>query len=247
MAEIVVEPPEYYPIVDKFFATPLVEGLQVLGVDVIGIKAGVQTRANKILLGFIIETGSSPAIGALDVDSIVSSLLEKLAKEATYTWKKLQDVSFEVVGFKVYTSRRRGREEKTSLVVNSPEDLRRGLERLGKGLMIYLKERRAIFSTIVIKAPMDGRPVINVTLLLREVMNPLEKQRLQRELSHKVESFLRTLSLDYLRFQVSVLDPEDEKISLLLREKEKAEKMVDNIAEKKELKELMRILGKKTP
>lgn len=247
MVRLTVEPPEYYPVVDKFFANGLVEALEALGVEVTDIKAGVKAIENQIRIGFIIEVVKPEAFSISELEAIISTVLEKLSEEATKSMGRFYNATFEVAGFKVIKSKKSPGNNEIRVIVNSPDDLRRNLERLGKGLAIYLKDRGIDFSTLVINVPKDGRPRAITTVLLRRPMHPLEKERISESILEKTRSYLRTLNLEYLGTEVKVLDPTDKKVSLMLKEKNRAEKIASDITQDETVKEILEVFGREPP
>lgn len=242
MVKLTVEPPEYYPLVDKFFADGLVEALEALGIDVTDIKAGVKSTNTRIRIGFLIELVRPDAFSVAELETIISALLEKLADEATRSVGKFYNASFEVVGFKIVESRHSKRKGDVKLVVNAPEDVRRNLERVGKGLMIYLKDRGVEFSSLVINVPQDGRPRALISLLLKRPTHPLEKERLASSITEKTHSYLRTLSLEYFDVEVNVSDPNDTKAFFVGKENENAKNIAEGAGDARDEKSIREIL-----
>ncbi len=247
MVKLTVEPPEYYPVVDKFFADGLVEALEALGIEIMDIKAGVKPLKDRIRIGFLIELTKPEAFSRTELETIVSAVLEKLAEDATRSMGKFYNAVFEIAGFKIVESHRSRKNRETKLVVNAPEDVRRNLERLGKGLAIYLKDRGIDFSTLVINVPKDGRPRAVVTLLLKRPTHPLEKERISESIAEKTQSYLRTLNIEYLGVDVKVLDPNDRKVSLALRERKKAEEVAEELRNDESIKEVLEAFGRGFP
>ncbi len=237
-----MEPPDYYPLVDKFFADGLVEALEALGIDVTDIKAGVKSTKTQIRIGFLIELVRPDAFSVAELETIISALLEKLAEEATRRVGKFYNASFEVVGFKIVESKHSKRKGDVKLVVNAPEDVRMNLERVGKGLMIYLRDRGVEFSTLVINVPQDGRPRALVTLHLKKPTHPLEKERLASSITEKTRSYFRTLSLEYFDVEVNVSDPNDTKALFAGRENKNSKNIVEGTGDARDEKSVREIL-----
>ena len=247
MVKLTVEPPEYYPVVDKFFADGLVEALEALGIEVTDIKAGVKQVNNRLRIGFIIELTRPETFSLEEIETIVSTILDKLAGDATSKVGSFYGAAFEVAGFRVVESKRGRRERKSRVVINAPDDAKPSLERLGKGLAIYLKDRGIDFSALVINVPKDGRPKGVITLLLRKAAHPLEKERIGENIAEKARSYLRTLNMEYLSIDVRILDPDDKKVSTMLKEHEKTEKIADKIREDDGVREVLGAFGKRFP
>ncbi|MCD6372570.1 MAG: hypothetical protein J7L37_03360 [Thermococcus sp.] len=247
MVKLIVEPPEYYPVVEKFFADGLVEALEALGVDIVSMKAGVNEVKDRIVVGFIIELTKPEAFPTLELETIISAVLEKLAGDATKRLGKLYNATFEVAGFKLVESHRVQKNRETKLIVNAPDDMRRNLERLGKGLAIYLKDRNVDFSALTINVPKDGRPKAIVALLLQNPTHPLEKERISRSITPKVRSYLGTLNMEYLRVEVKVLDPDDKKDSLVFGDWKNTREVAEGDKKDETVKEVLGAFGEKFP
>ncbi len=247
MVKLTVEPPDYYPVVDKFFADGLVEALEALGIDVMDIKAGVKALQGRIRIGFLIELTKPDAFSRVELETIVSAVLEKLAEDATKSMGKFYNASFEIAGFKIIESQSTRKNKETKLVIKAPEDMRINLERLGKGLTIYLRDRGISFSTLVINVPKDGRPKGLITLLLKKPIHPLEKERIAKSIFEKSQSYLRTLNMDYLEVDVRVLDQNDRKAPLTLNEKVKEDESIVEGTEDETVKEILEAFGRGFP
>ncbi len=244
MTEITVEPPEYYPIVEKFFVDGIKEALETLGAELLSVKAGAKPAGSEIRLAFIFEVSREAGFIPLDLDPIVSEVLQKLADDANRKFGKFQNVRFKVVGFRIVERKVEDKKKEARLVIDCPEDLRRTLERLGKGLMIYLRDRDVSFTSLALKVPSDGKPKLSIVLLLEKETAPYEKASLKRAIEEKASSYLRTLNADYLSVETRVLDPGDEKVARVVKEMEKVEKQAEEIVKDDDIRELMAALGK---
>ncbi len=249
MTVLTVDPPEYYPVIEKLFAGGIKDALETLGVELVSIKAGARPEGREIKLAFIFEVRKPETFLPGELDSIISGVLDRLTENANRTFGKLYNVQFKVVGFKTAetTSHPRQRGEETSLVVNCPEDLRRTLERLGKGLMIYLKDKGVEFTTIALTMPPDGRPKLTVTVLLPKERPAYERENLAKELKYKATSYLRTLNADYISVEVKVIDPGDKTVGIIMSRMDEIEKEAKELAGMEEIRDLMDVLGKETP
>jgi len=244
MTELTVEPPEYYPVVEKFFVDGVREALETLGVELLSVKAGVKQVGKEIRLAFIFEVGEEAGFIPVDLNAVISEVLDKLTANANAKFGKFQNVRFRVMGFRMVEGETRRREESGRLVIDCPDDLRRTLERLGKGLMIYLQERELPFTSLTLTVPHDGKPRLVVALLLERETSPYEKASLERTLEEKTLSYLRALNADYLSVEVRVLDPGDEKVAKIVRERERIEKQAEEVVKDEDIRELMKALGK---
>ncbi|ASJ09327.1 hypothetical protein A3L11_08835 [Thermococcus siculi] len=249
MTSLSVEPPEYYPVIEKLFAGGIKNALETLGVELVSIKAGVVAEEREIKLAFVFEMHRPETFLPGELDSIISSVLERLAEDANRKFGRLYNVRFHIVGFRtVEASSQMGtRGEEANLVINCPDDLRRTLERMGKGLMIYLKDRKVEFSTLVLTMPQDGRPKLTVTLLLPEERPTYEKERLAEELEYKAASYLRTLNADYISVKARVIDPGDKTVGMIMSRLDEIEKEAKDIAERDDIRDIMSALGKNAP
>ncbi|AEK72100.1 hypothetical protein GQS_00985 [Thermococcus sp. 4557] len=246
MTVLTVEPPEYYPVVEKLFAGNIRDALETLGVELVGMKVGVKPVGRVIKLAFLFEIRRPETFLPGELDSIISGLLEKLAEDATRTFGRLYDARFQVAGFRTIEAAGKPRKEEINLVVNCPDDIKRTIERLGKGLVIYLKDKRIDFSTIVLNMPPDGRPQLTITLLLPDEKPSSVKENLAKDLTHKASSYLRTLNAEYISVRARVLDPGDKTVGIIMKRLDQIEKEAEELAEMDEIRDLMSVLGKET-
>lgn len=244
---LTVEPPEYYPIIEKLFVRGIKDALDVFGIEINSITVGVKEAKGEIRVAFLVEVYEPKGFLQGELKSTIGSILEKLSMEATKTFGSFYNVRFVLAGFRVRVLKRRHSKRESRLVINCPDDMRSILNRIGKGLMIYLKEHRIDFSTLVLSIPHDGRPHLTVTVLLSKEMSPLHKEDLERELAEKVKGYTRTLGAGYLSSTVKVLNPADEKIGIVLERKSRIEKEAEEIAKDEAVREVMEILGKSLP
>jgi hypothetical protein len=249
MTSLSVEPPDYYLLIEKLFAGGIKDALETLGVELTSIKTRVKPEGKDITLAFVFEIRRPVTFLRGDLDTIISSVLERLTEDANKKFGRFYNVKFHIAGFKITeapSKLKRGRDE-PNLVINCPDDLRRTLERLGKGLMIYLKDRRIAFSTLVLTMPPDGRPKLTVTLLLPLEWPAYEKEILSEELEYKATSYLRTLSADYIFVEAKVIDPSDKTVGIVMDRLDEIEKEAQKLAEREEIRDLMNVLGKNAP
>ncbi|NJE04619.1 hypothetical protein E3E36_00330 [Thermococcus sp. M36] len=216
MTLLTVEPPEYYPVVDKFFATGIKDALDILGIELTGIDAVVGHEGRTLKIDFVFKVGSPETFIPLNLDSVVSALLDKFAADATNKFGRLYDLEFRVAGFRIVHSGPGERKGTGGLIVNCPEDSRRALERLGRGLLIYLKENRIDFSSVVLSMPSDGRPTLTVVLILRKKTPQVVKESLAENLGYKARSYLRTLGMDYISVNAAVMDFFDDDVAAVI-------------------------------
>lgn len=243
-----VNPPEYYPIIDKLFAGRLREALEAFGASLEELTVFVQPEDRVFNLVFFLKVRNLTRFFSVDVDSFIYGLLEKLASDATSTFGRLYNVRFSIAGFRV--SEEEPEEEthkKAKLIVNGPLDMEEALERLGKGLMITLREWGVPFSSLAITATSESIPRIRVVLKLEKILPAEEKARLTEKMREKAKTYLKTLTKKLLPIEIKIIDPEDKALALVMRKKEEIEREAEELAEKAEVRELMNLLGKGIP
>ena len=248
MAILNVEPPEYYPVIEKLFSTKLVGALQEMGIEILRINSTVNPSNRTLKLSFVIEIAKKKSfLLQMDLNLIIENLLERLSENANRTFGSFYGVKFLVESYKVVETDVMRERKKMKLVISSPPDIEKHINRVGKGLIIYLKEAGPRVSTLVLTIPADGRPRLTVTVVTSEELISEYKDTLSEEIRQKVVSYLRTLNLDYLSVNVKILDPSEETVRNILSKIEIFEREAQKLVESPEIQELMALLGKETP
>lgn len=242
-----VEPPEYYPIIDKLFASRLVEALNALGIAVEDITALVVPDGRTLRLGFEIKVSEGESFLPTGTEYVVRGLLDKLADEANSSFGRLYQVDFSVEGLKIEESTGEGWRGKERLVVNGPDELVEKLERLGRGIIITLREWGVEFSTLTINVPLNGPMEIKLALKTMKRLSPPEKESLKESLEQKTLSFSRTILGRGYPVSVRILDPEDRVLARAIKEEKSVEDLVKELVEDEDVRELLSALGKSPP
>jgi len=239
---LTVEPPDYYPIIDKLFADKLREGLEPFGVSLEEMWVRVVPRGRDLLLEFFLTVGKDSGLSVLDLKSFTEGILEKLCEEATATFGKLYNVRFVLGSVKIEEKHvQRRRTPGYSLIVDAPEELKGKLERVGKGLAIKLKEWGIEFSGLVLA--LDGRR-IDVVIKVDGKMSDYDKSALKEAVEEKTRAFLKTVLRKELPVTVKILDAEDRALATVLKKMRAMEKEAEELAKMEEVKNLMEALGK---
>ncbi|NJE76093.1 hypothetical protein [Thermococcus sp. ES12] len=245
---LTVNPPEYYPIIDKLFAGRIKEAVEAFGASLEELTVFVQPEDRVLNLIFFLKVRGLQRFLSMEVDPFVYGLLEKLASDATETFGKVYGVRFSISGFKVVDEHPHEQPESAArLVVNGPDDMRDVLERLGKGLMITLREWNVRFSALAVTVPIEEPHILTIVLKMEHVIPPEEKVELEKKLRHKTRTYLKTLTKRVIPVEIKILDPEDKTLASILRRKIEIEKEAEELAESDEVRELMNLLGKETP
>ncbi|WP_157726869.1 hypothetical protein [Thermococcus radiotolerans] len=249
MELLTVKPPEYYPIIDKLFAGRIREAVEAFGASLEELTVFVQPEDRILNLIFFLKVRGLQRFLSMEVDPFVYGLLEKLASDATETFGKVYGVRFAISGFKVVDEHPREEhpERAAKLVVNGPDEMRDVLERLGKGLMITLREWNVRFSALAVTVPIEEPHILTIVLKMEHPVPPEEKGGLEKKLRHKTRTYLKTLTKRVIPVEVKILDPEDKTLASILKRKVEIEKEAEELAESDEVRELMSLLGKETP
>ncbi|WP_143597774.1 hypothetical protein [Thermococcus thioreducens] len=244
-----VNPPEYYPIIDKLFAGRIKEAVEAFGASLEELTVFVQPEERVLNLIFLLKVRGLRRFLSMDIDPFVYGLLEKLASDATETLGKVYGVRFSISGFKVIDEGPEGipSEEAPKLIVNGPEEIKEILERLGKGLIITLREWSVEFSALAVTVPFEEPHVLTIVLKMNRLLPPEEKGELEKKVRHKARTYLKTLTQRVFPLEVKIIDPEDRTLASILKRKVEIEKEADELAQSEEVRELMSLLGKGTP
>ena len=243
-----VNPPEYYPIIEKLFAARIKDALDAFGVSLEELRVFVQPEERNLNLIFLLKVRGLRRFFSSETNPFVYGLLEKLASDATATFGKLYGIRFTIAGFKVSEEEEREEHEGVPrLIVNAPVDMEKSMERLGKGLMITLKEWNVEFSSIALTVTEERIPRVRVVLRLEKILPKEEREALKARVEAKTRTYLKTLIKKLLPVEVKIIDPEDRALAIVMKQREEIEREAESLAENEDIKELMALLGKETP
>lgn len=242
-----VEPPEYYPVVDKLFASKLTEALEALGVEVDGISVLVRPDERTLHLSFEIAVAKPGGFMPINVEDAASGILEKLREEANSSFGRLYSVEFAIDGLRIREASEEEKPPEERLVVNGPDEMLDELRRLGRGLIITLREWEVEFSALTLSVPSNGPKEIKVVLKTLRRLPPAEKESLKEALRGKTLSFSRTILGREYPVAVRILDPEDKALARAIKEEKSVEALAEEIVEDEDVRELLSALGKSPP
>ncbi|WP_297469718.1 hypothetical protein [Thermococcus sp.] len=125
----------------------------------------------------------------------------------------------------------------------SPE-LEDSLRRLGRGLMITLKDWGVPLSFITVTTDLFSPKVVSIVLRLTENVSQEEKETLREAVETKARNYAKTLLPEGLDIQVKVLDPSDRNIAQVMKRAKDIEKEIEMLTQNEEIRKLMEALGK---
>ncbi|WP_297469720.1 hypothetical protein [Thermococcus sp.] len=96
-----VEPVEYYSIIDKLFASRIVDAVEPLGASVGRIDAKIRPEGNVLLLSFDVEIIRHSLAGIVDMETVIQGIIEKLIQDANSSFSRLYGVTFALESLKV--------------------------------------------------------------------------------------------------------------------------------------------------
>lgn len=240
-----VEPSDYYPIIDKLFADGLKDALRPFGITVRGMRVRVEPRGKVLTLHFDLLLEREEGFPLPNAETIVSGILDKLADEATSMFGKFYGVSFRIVGLNI--SERVVRKQSLSsptLIVEGPSELKPALARVGKGLIIKMREWGYSPSTVTLSI---DKEVVSIVVKMTSRLNTYDKLALRRALEERGRGYLKTLLGRGLPVEVKILDPSDKVLKTVERGKKSIEERIQELISKDEIRSLMDALGRKTP
>ncbi|WP_297066228.1 hypothetical protein [Thermococcus sp.] len=242
---LIVEPPGYYPIIDKLFAGRLEEALEPFGIKIQEMRVKVTPKEQTIFLNFTLRIKRDTGITIMSIETIIEGLVEKLCTEATSTFGKLYNVKFAVGNISVVELESEKRTTPHySLVVDAPEELKSIAERIGKGLIIKLKEIEIPVSALTLSIDNINRKIDVVIKVMRE-LDQYEKEKLKELISEKTKTYMKILLKDYPpNVNVKILDPKDRALAIVMGRMEDMIREAEELAGMKEIQMLMDILGK---
>jgi len=240
-----VEPPDYYPIVDKLFADELRDALKSFGTEIQRMDVVVDRKGKTLILHFRVVLEREEGFPIPDMETIISGILDKLADDATSSFGNLYGISFRIGRLLIEEKRReKPSETNTKLIVEGPGELRPILARTGKGLVIKMREWGYRPSTVTLSAE-DGR--VSVVVKMDSRLSTTEKLTLRKALEDKAGAYLKTLTGKRLPVDVKILDPSDKVLKTIERGKKSVEERIQELLEREEVRSLMDALGKGTP
>ncbi|WP_456420524.1 hypothetical protein [Thermococcus sp.] len=240
-----VEPPDYYPVIDKLFADELEDALWPFGITVREMRVRVEPLEKVLTLHFDILLEREEGFPLPNVEAIVLGILDKLTEEATSTFGRLYGVSFRVgrVNIKERIIRKQNPGNPT-LIVEGPSELKPVLARVGKGLIIKMKEWGYSPSTVTLSFDNEA---VSIAVKMTSRLNTYDKLTLKSALVEKAAAHLKTLLGRRFPVEVRILDPSDRVIKVLERNKRTIEERIQELLSNEDVKALMDALGRKPP
>jgi len=239
-----VEPGEYYSIVDKLFASRLVDALNSFGASVGTIDAKIRPEGRTLNLSLGIEITGQSLAGIVDMETVIHGILEKLVQEANSSFGKFYGVAFVLESLEV-RRREEQRKAEPKLIVSGPTGIENALRRLGKGLMIKLKDLRIPVTSLTVTTDDLLSPrLISVVLRLSKKMSDAEKETLQEMVEDKARAYARALLSGSIPVAVKVLDPSDRSVARVIERAREAEREIEALLRDEDIKRLMEALGK---
>lgn len=240
-----VEPPGYYPVIDKLFADELEDALWPFGITVREMRVRVEPLEKVLTLHFDLFLERDEGFPLPNVEAIVLGILDKLTEEATSTFGRLYGVSFRVgrVNINERTIRKQNPGNPT-LIVEGPDGLRPALARVGKGLIIKMKEWGYSPSTVTLS--LDNETV-SIAVKMASRLSTYDKLTLKSALVEKATAHLKTLLGRRFPVEVRILDPSDKVIKALEKDRRTIEERIQELLSNEDVKALMDALGRKSP
>ena len=237
-----VEPPDYYPIIDKLFADELEDALRSFGVTIRRMTVKVEPRGKALILHFKLLLEREEGFPLPNVETIVSGILDKLADEATSTFGKFYGVSFKIGGLNIIEKIvRKQSSTNTTLIVEGPSEMKPALARVGKGLIIKMKEWGYLPSTVTLS--FDNEAIV-IVVKMTSRLNTYDKLALKRALEERGRAYLKTLLGIRLPVKVKILDPSDKVLKVAESGKKSVEEHIQELMSREEIRSLMEALGK---
>ena len=241
-----VEPQGYYPLIDKLFASRILEAVESLGASVRRVRATVNPEGRTLLVTFEVEVIRDSLSSIVNIETVIQGVLEKCIQDANSSFGKLYGISFDLGPVRVIESVPRSEKHgETRLVVSGPPEMEDALQRLGKGLLITLKEWDVPLTSITVTTDdLISPETVSIVLKLAEQMAKAEKESLRSSVESKARSYARALLPEKLNIQVKVLDPGDKNIAHVMKRAKSLEKEIEELMKDEDLKKLMKALGK---
>ena len=192
--EVEVEPPDFYPIIDKFIATRIEEGFSALGASVRKVHVNVLVDDGKLGLEVYVAVERESGLLPEELPVFTSSLLEKAIENANENFGSLNNVRFYLkkLDVKEVEDGRKFDVKNIKLEVISPVE-REKTEKLAKGLLLWLADRNFSVRGITVELTSLEPPMFNIKLELGEELDPVERKKLEDAIVDKVIGYAETL------------------------------------------------------
>ena len=240
-----VEPPDYYPVVDKLFADELREALASFGAEIKKMNVRVERSGRTLTLYFDMDVEREEGFPIPSLDAIVSGILDKLADDATNNFGKLYGVTFRIGGLRINQSIRKKETGTPTLIVEGPAELKPVLARVGKGLIIKMREWGYQPSTVTLSTEDGSR--VSVVVKMTSKLSTYDKLTLKKAVEERARAYFKTLLGERLPVEVKILDPSDKVLKTIERGKKSVEERIQELLKRDEVRSLMDALGKGTP
>jgi len=242
---LIVDPPGYYPIIDKLFADKLREALEPFGIKVLEMGVRVIPQGSTIFLDFTMIVEEDEGIPVGSIKTVVEGIAEKLCTEATSTFGKLYNVKFAINNVSITEKEKKKKTTpQYSLVVDAPEELKPIAERIGKGLIIRLKELEIPVSALIVSISKKNKRVDVVLKIVKE-LTQYEKDSLKEMIIEKTRAYMKVLLKNYPpHVNVKILDPRDRALAIVMRRMKDMRQEAEELAEREDIQMIMEALGK---
>jgi len=192
--EVDVEPPEFYPIIDKFIVARIEEGFSALGARVRRVRVGVVPEDGKLGLDVHVILEKESGLLPEELPVFTSSLLEKAIENANESFGSWNNVRFYLKRLKVREVEEESRPDLKNVRLSVPSPVEREkTEKLAKGLLLWLIDRNFIVRGITVELTSLEPPAFKITIELENELDPVERKKLADAVVDKTTGYAETL------------------------------------------------------
>ncbi|AMQ17857.1 hypothetical protein A0127_01035 [Thermococcus peptonophilus] len=245
MAKVI--PNKYHPLMQGLFISRMSDALDSLGMRLEDVLIHVNPTGKDIFLRFHLKVVQTSLTGSIDVESTVKGLIEKLTMEANESIGRVYGVTFLIDGIDVEQDlpRKYGiPRDKSKLVLNVPPDLEESVRRIGKGLIISLRDWGIPVVSLALNVDTTTPNRIGLVVKLEKPLDKAEKESLVKALREKLSGYVKLLIKKPMEISVRVLDPSDKVVAKVMKKAKLAEKEVEAIIGNEDVRAIMKALGK---
>ncbi|BAD85000.1 hypothetical protein, conserved [Thermococcus kodakarensis KOD1] len=242
-----VIPEKYRPLMQRLFISKISDALDSLGMRLVSSSIYVNPVGKEVFLRFHLRVIQTSLAGSIDVEPTVKGLIEKLVMEANESLGRVYGVTFIIEDVSIEQELPKDHEslqDQPKLVLDVPLELEGPFRRIGKGLVISLREWGIAAASIVLGVDPSGLNRVSLVVKLREPMGREEKASLVKALREKLAGYIKLLIKKPMQTSVKIIDPSDKVVAKVMKKTKLMEKEVENIIGNEDVRAIMKALGK---
>lgn len=231
----------------RLFVSKISEALDSLGIQLDGISIHVNPVGQSVFLRFRLRVVQASLAGSIDVEPTVKGLIEKLVREANESIGQVYGVTFIIEGIGVEqgsSKRSETSQDRPKLVLNVPSELEGPFRRIGRGVMIFLRDWRIPVASLTLSVDTSLPRRATLVVKLKETIEQKEKESLAETLKEKLRRYIKLLIKSPMGISVRILDPSDKVVARAMKKAKLVEKEVETLIGNEDVRAIMKAFGK---